>query len=81
VLGDTRLTGRAPRRQGSDDRGDDRVRLGARAGTPPLPILGGGAEGAGVEKRGLPVVGTMRQGLGGIRCTGKGRAAQRLARV
>ena len=76
---DPRLTGRAPRRQGCDARGDARVRPGARAGTPPLPLLGCGADGAVVETRGRPGVGTLRQGLLGLRCTGEGRAAQRLA--
>src|SRR4030095_16889058 len=78
VLVDTRLTGRNPRRQGSDDMVDDLVRLCARARTPPLLILGCGADGAVVEKRGLQGVGKMRQGLVGIRFTGEGRAAQRL---
>jgi hypothetical protein len=81
VLVDTRLTGRDPRRQGSAAMGDALVRLCARAGTPPLPLLGCGAERAVVEQRGLHVVGQMRQGLVGLRCTGTGRAAQRLAGV
>src|SRR5262249_11364618 len=78
VLVDTRLTGREPRRQGSSDMVDDLVRLGARARTPPLLILGCGVDGAVVETRGLQGVGQMRQGLLGIRFTGTGRAAQRL---
>jgi hypothetical protein len=81
VLVDTRLTGREPRRQGSYERVDARVRLGARAGTSPRLILGCGADGAGVAKRGLHGVGTRRQGRLGIRCTGAGRAAQRLEGV
>src|SRR5262249_32957577 len=78
VLVDTRLTGRDPRRQGSSDMVDDLVRLCARARTPPLLILGCGVDGTVVEKRGLQVVCKMRQGLLGIRCTGEGRAVQRL---
>src|SRR5262245_5389041 len=78
MLVDTRLAVREPRRQGSYDMVDDLVRLCATARTPPLAILGCGADGAVVEKRGLQVVGKMRQGLVGIRFTGKGRAAQRL---
>jgi hypothetical protein len=78
VLVDTRLPGRAPRRQGSDALGDALVGLGARARTPPLRRLGGGTDGAVVAQRGGPGVGTRRQGLGGRRCTGTGRAAQRL---
>ena len=38
VLVDKRLTGCAPRRQGSSDIVDDLVRLGAMAWTPPLPL-------------------------------------------
>jgi hypothetical protein len=45
VLVDTRLPGRAPRRQGSDALGDALVGLGARARTPPLRRLGGGQMG------------------------------------
>ena len=78
MLVDKRMTGRDSRRQGSYYRVDDLVRLCARARTPALPILGRGADGAVVEKRGLHVVGKMRQGLVGIRFTGEGRAAQRL---
>ena len=78
MLVDTRLAVREPRRQGSGDMVDDLVGLGARAWAPPLPIVGRGADGTVMEKRGLHVVGKTRQGLVGIRFTGKGRAAQRL---
>ena len=78
MLVDTRLTVREPRRQGSGDMVDDLVGLGARAWAPPLPIVGRGADGAVMEKRGLQVVRKTREGLLGIRFTGKGRAAQRL---
>jgi hypothetical protein len=81
MLVDKRLTGRAPRRQGSDDTVDELVRRCARAWTPALPILGCGADGAVMEKRSLPVVGKMRQGLLGICCPGKGGAAQLLERM
>jgi len=80
-LVDTRLTGRAPRRQGSANRGDALGRRGARAWTPPLPLRGGGAAGAVVETRGRPVVGTRRQGLVGLCGTGTGGAAQPLERL
>ena len=52
--------------------------LGSRPRASPLPIIGRGVDGALVEKRGLQDVGQTRQGLVGIRCTGQGRAAQRL---
>ena len=78
MLVNTRLVVREPRRQGAGDMVDDLVRLGARAWAPPLPILGRGGDGTVSEKRGLHVVGKTRQGLSGIRFTGKGRAAQRL---
>ena len=78
MLVDTRLAVREPRRQGAGDMVDDLVGLGARAWAPPLPIMGRGADGTVMEKRGLQVVGKTRQGLLGIRFTGKGRAAQRL---
>ena len=57
LLVDTRLTVREPRRQGAGDMVDDLVGLGARAGAPPLPIMGRGADGTVREKRGLHVVG------------------------
>jgi hypothetical protein len=76
VLVHTRLAVRAPRREGSGDRVDALGGLGARAGAPPLPILGRGADGTVREQCGLHVVGQTRQGLSGIRFTGKGRATQ-----
>ena len=81
MLVDKRLTGRDPRRQGSYNMVDNLVRLCARAWTPPLPIMWCGADGAAVEKRGLQGVGKTRQGLLGICFTGKGCAAQPLARM
>ena len=57
---------------------DDLVGLGSRAWAPPFPIVGRGVDSTGMEKRALQVVGKTRQGLVGIRFTGKGRAAQRL---
>jgi hypothetical protein len=78
LLVHTRLAVCEPRSEGSCDMIDDLVGLGSRAWSPPLPILGRGADGTVREKRGLQGVGKMRQGLVGIRFTGKGRAAQRL---
>src|SRR5713101_2444899 len=78
MLVDTRLAVREPRRQGSCNMVDDLVGLGSGAWSPPLPIVGRGADGTVREKRGLQVVGKTRQGLLGIRFTGKSRAAQRL---
>ena len=78
VLVDPRLAVREPRRQGASDMGDDLGGLGAGPWSPPLPIVGRGADGTVREKRGLHVVGKTRQGLVGIRFTGKGGAAQRL---
>ena len=57
---------------------DDLGGLGPRAWSPPLPIVGRGADGAVVEKRGLQACLKTRERLLGIRFTGKGGAAQRL---
>jgi hypothetical protein len=78
VLVDPRLAVREPRRQGASDMVDDLGGLGAGPWAPPLPIGGRGADGTVRKKRGLQVVGKTRQGLVGIRFTGKGCAAQRL---
>src|SRR4051812_23951028 len=78
VLVHTRLVVREPRRQGSGDMVDDLVGLGTRTWAPPLPIMGRGVDRAVMEKRRLHVMGKTRQGLLGIRFTGKGRATQRL---
>ena len=78
VLVDPRLAVREPRRQGASDRGDALGGLGAGPWSPPLPRVRRGADGTVREQRGLHVVGQTCQGLVGIRCTGKGCAAQRL---
>jgi hypothetical protein len=78
-LVNTCLVVREPRRQGASALGDDRVRLGARAWAPPLPIMRRGVDGTVREKRGVHVVGTTCQGLSGLCVTGTGPAAQRLA--
>ena len=57
---------------------DDLVRLCATAWTPPLPILGCGADGAVVEKRGLQACHKTGERLLGIRFTSKRSPAQRL---
>jgi len=56
---------------------DKVVGLGARAWAPSLPIVGRGADGAVVEKRGLQAFGTTRERLLGIGFTGKRGPAQR----
>ena len=67
-----------PRRQGPYKRGDDLVGLGPRAWSPPLPRVGRGADGAGVEKRGLQACSKTGERLLGIRLTGKRGSTQRL---
>ena len=77
LLVDACLTVGEPRRQGPDDRGDQVVGLGARAWAPSLPLGGRGADGAGVEHRGLQACGKTRERLLGSGCTGKRGPAQR----
>jgi hypothetical protein len=57
--------------------GDTVVGLGARAWAPSLPIVGCGADGAVVEKRGLQAFGKTHERLLGIGFTGKRGPAQR----
>ena len=67
-----------PRRQGPCDMVDELGGLGARAWSPPLPIVWRGADGAGVEKGGLQACHKTGERLLGIRCTSKRGPAQRL---
>jgi DDE superfamily endonuclease len=67
-----------PRRQGPCNMVDDLVRLSSRAWPPALPIARRGADGAGMEKRGLQACGKTGECLLSIRFTGKGGAAQAL---
>src|SRR4029453_2014027 len=59
---------------------DELVGLGSRAWSPPLPIVGRGADGAGVEKGGLQAGHKTGECLLGIRFTSQRSPAQRLAR-
>jgi len=79
LRGEAGPTGRAPRRQGPAQRGDDLGGLGPRTWSPPLPIRGREADGAVGEQRGVPAGPNTGARLPGLRGTGKGRAAQRLA--
>src|SRR5215813_14692324 len=57
---------------------DELVGLCSRAWSPPLPIVGRGADGAIVEKRGLQACHKTCERLLGIRFTSKRGPAQRL---
>src|SRR5262245_58266256 len=71
---------REPRRQGPRNMVDDLGRLCPRPWSPPLPLVGRGADGAVVENRGLQACRKTGERLLGIRFTGKGGPAQPLER-
>jgi hypothetical protein len=76
LLVDARLTVREPRSQSHCDMVDHLSRLGLRAWSPPLSIVGRGADGAVVEQCGLPACHTMWERLLGICFTRKRGPAQ-----